>query len=165
VDLDVLADARVFSGGMLLFGGKMESTIRVGKSWMLRADAGANAGSRSRSLGDVRAQTMQGSFGVGDAFALGAVRAVPWAAFCLGYAWLSGDAHSGATGLVTSGIWAGPGGGVDLELWPDAFVHASLSIAGGGTLLGVRGNVVGEEPVAVAGAWGAVSLGFGISER
>jgi hypothetical protein len=165
LDLDVLGEARIFGGGALLFGGKVEGTIRVGKSWMLRLDAGADAGSRSRSLGDVRTQTMQGSLGMGGALELGALRAVPWAAFYLGYAWLSGDPRSGATGRVQSGIWTGPGAGVDLELWPEALVHASLGLAGGGTLFGVRGNVAGEDAVAVTGAWGAVSLGFGISKR
>jgi hypothetical protein len=165
VDLDVLADARVFTGGALLLGGKVASSIRVGESWMLRLEALANTGSRSRALGDVRAQTMGGSLGVGGALELGAVRAVPWAGFCLGYARLSGDAHSGATGLVKSGIWTGPGAGVDLELWPDALVHASLGIAGGGTFTGVRGEVAGEDAVALSGAWGAVSVGFGISKR
>jgi hypothetical protein len=165
LDLDVLADARVFAGGALLFGGKVEGTIRIGKSWMLRLDAGADAGSRSRSLGDVQTQTMQGSVGVGGALDLGAVRAVPWVAFYVGHAWISGDPRSGATGLVESGIWTGPGGGVDVEFWPDALVHASLGIAGGATLLGVRGTVVGEDAVAVSGAWGALSLGVGISKR
>jgi hypothetical protein len=165
VDLDVLGDARVFAGGALLFGGKVLSTIRIGDGWMLRLDAGAGAGSRSRSLGDVRTQMVQGSLGVGGALDLGHVRAVPWAAFCLGHAWLSGEANSAATGLVTSGIWMGPGAGVDLELWPDALVHASLGIAFGGTILGVRGEVVGEDAIAVSGAWGAVGLGFGISKR
>jgi hypothetical protein len=165
VDLDVLGDARVFAGGALLLGGKVEGTVRLVESLVLRVDAGAATGSQSRSLGDVQAQMVHGSLGLGGALDLGAVRAVPWAALCLGQARLSGDARSGATGLVESGVWAGPGAGVDLEFLPGAPVHASLGISGGGTFLGVRGNVAGESSVAVSGAWGALGLGFGISRH
>jgi hypothetical protein len=165
LDLDVLADGRAFAGGALLFGGKLLSTIRISGRFVLRLDAGAGVGSRSRSLGDVDTQAMLGSLGAGAAFDFGVMRAVPWAAFYAGYARISGDAHAEATGYVEAGPWLGPGAGVDFELWPDALVHASLGISGGGTLLGLRGEVAGEDAVSLTGAWGAVSVGIGISKR
>ena len=165
VALDALADARFFSGGSSLLGGMVRSSIRFGPVLTLRLDVGAGAGTSARKIGDVAVQTTHGALGIGGAFDLGSVEMTPWGGVRIGYARLSGEPGTAATGLVEAGLFTGPEAGLDLQLWPRALFHLSLGIAGGGVLRGVRGVVEGEDAVGVSGAWGAVQVGLGISKQ
>jgi hypothetical protein len=163
VSLDALGSARVFTGGSLLFGGLVRSSFLVGSWLTLRLEAGTAAGSQARTLGSVGVQATHGALAVGGTLDMVSVEVVPWIGVAAGYARIAGEPGNNATGLVQSGIFAGPEAGVDVRLWPRALVHLSLGIAGGGALRSVRGDVEGDSGVGVSGAWGTLSLGVGIS--
>jgi hypothetical protein len=68
--------------------------------------------------------------------------------------------ESEARGGVVAGVWGGPlaYAGFGLELWHMAF---TLGAEGGYVTQGVRGRVDANNPVAIGGAWLAVSAGIG----
>ncbi len=105
--------------------------------------------------------TLQGSAAVGWTFD----RILLWVGAVAGFARVGGQPHPNAIGRVESGPWIGPEVGLDVALWPRAPVHATVGAAAGAALLGVKGNVDGDADVAVLGAWAALRLGFGISNR
>jgi hypothetical protein len=166
VAVDALGDARALLGsGVLLLGGAIRAAVRLGPPLTLRLQACTDVGSASTSLGDVAIQITHGSAGLGWAFDLGALDALLWAGALVGYARLAGEPNPSATGHVQSGPWAGPEAGIDILFWPREVAHLVLGLSGGAALLGVRGDVQGGESVGASGAWGALTLGVGISRH
>ncbi|HEY5146070.1 MAG TPA: hypothetical protein VII82_04860, partial [Polyangiaceae bacterium] len=57
-----------------------------------------------------------------------------------------------------------PPGWLRLTVWPHAIIHGIVGVSAGDAVVGVRGDVQGDSPVAVLGAWAALTLGVGISK-
>jgi hypothetical protein len=148
-----------------LAGGGGRVTLPLVDALVVRLDATAETGQVSRSLGDVAVEMFGGSASLGWMLDASWVSVLPWIGVGAGYARLVGLPGPGAIGRVQQGAWGGPEGGVELALWPHESVHATLGWVAGGALLGVRGDVAGEQEADVLGLWTAVTIGVGFSKR
>ncbi len=164
--IDAEGDARWLAASRTwLLGGGARVTLPLVNALVVRLDAAAETGEVSRSLGDVAVEMFGGSVGLGWMLDGSWVSVLPWIGVGGGYARLVGLPGLGATGHVEQGAWGGPGGGVELALWPHESVHATLGLSAGGALWGVRGYVAGGQEADVLGLWTAVTIGVGFSKR
>ncbi len=165
--LHAIGGVRAFPGSSLyLFGGGVRAHLRIHSSWTLALDLSAEAGAVSRAIGKVAVRDVAGAAGVGYSLHVANAVLMPWAGIRGGWAHLSGEGApqiAGVSGTAQSGPWAGPELGVTALLYPDAPVHALVSLSAGAALLGVRGQVSGEESVTLLGPWAGVVIGIGLA--
>ncbi len=150
------------SGAVPLFGGGLAADVRLG-SWVgMRLDVAALRGEAQRTSGSVLATLVDGGF----TFDARAERA-RWmirggVGLRGGIGVLKGRPAEGHVGAVTQGVLWGPQAGVSGEWRPSGWLALGLGLDGVVWAPRLEGTVVGESPVRVGGAFGALWFSGGV---
>jgi|GEM_PF-4670453 len=160
VQLGLFGVGRV--GELSLFGGGLAADVRLGSRVGLRFDVAALRGRAQRASGSVLATLVDGGVtldvrtererwmvrgGVGLRCGLGELKGLP---------------AEGHVGAVTRGVLWGPQAGVSGEWRPWGWLALGLGLDGGVWVPRLDGTVVGESPVRVVGAFGALWFSGGV---
>ncbi|WP_163869993.1 hypothetical protein [Myxococcus eversor] len=149
-------------GELPLLGGGLAADVRLG-SWVgLRFDVAALRGRAQRASGSVLATLVDGgvTFDVRTERERWMVRGGVGLRCGLGE--LEGLPAEGHVGAVTRGVLWGPQAGVSGEWRPWGWLGLGLGLDGGVWVPRLDGTVVGESPVRVVGAFGALWFSVGV---
>ncbi|MCP3168051.1 hypothetical protein [Myxococcus qinghaiensis] len=149
-------------GEVPLLGGGLAADVRLGSRVGLRLDVAALRGSAQRTSGSVLATLVDGgvTFDVRTERERWMVRGGVGLRCGLGE--LEGLPSEGHVGAVTRGVLWGPQAGVSGEWRPWGWLALGLGLDGGVWVPRLDGTVVGESPVRVGGAFGALWFSGGV---
>jgi hypothetical protein len=156
------------ASGLWSWGAGVRGTLTLVRPLTLLLELDAEWGTASRKTGQVATRALGGALGLGWRIETSWGLVLPWAAARAGVQRLAGEPGPAATetsGGVVSGPWLGPELGALVVFFPRARVHATVALAVGEALFGVRGDVTGDRTVDMRGPWAALAVGVGLAKR